>query len=226
MRDCKGIKILLVICPSSHWGENLLPHPEVFWNLWLSHVSFLLSLFLLSQFQHARLLVTSIVLGFLCVWLPQCELLPSWASVVLGFFLTGAELMLLHPGYIQVMAADMLGKCVISSVLSCHSKDLKWCTRVTAQFYSAKQRKVHPWGMRAGWPQRQGVNPSWLPLFICFVSSPLSLPYANWASQEGGMFCFTWSSHYGPRIFFCSIFVGFSLSLSLATTILDSFLLL
>ena len=96
-------------------------------------MSFLLNLFLLSQFQHARLLVTSAVLGFLCIQLPQCELLPSWASVMLGFHLSGAELVLLHPDYIQVMAADMLEKCVISSVLSCHSKDLKCCTRVTAQ---------------------------------------------------------------------------------------------
>ena len=50
MRDCKGIKILLVICPSSHRSEDLLPQPEVFWNLSLSCVSFLLSLFSLSWF--------------------------------------------------------------------------------------------------------------------------------------------------------------------------------
>ena len=108
-------------------------------------MSFLPNLFLLSQFQHARLLVTSTVLGFLCIQLPQCELLPSWASVMLDFHLAGAGLMLLHPDYIQVMAADMLEKCVISSVLSCHSKDLKCCTRVTAQlqfsFIQPSQRK-------------------------------------------------------------------------------------
>ena len=51
-----------------------------------------------------------------------------------------------------------------------------------------KQRIVHSWGVRAGWPQRRGLNPSWLPLFILFVSSPMSLPYANWASQERGVF--------------------------------------
>ena len=44
-RDCKGIKILLGICPFSHRCEDLLPLLEVFWNLRLSHVSFLLSLF-------------------------------------------------------------------------------------------------------------------------------------------------------------------------------------
>ena len=45
MRDCKGNKILLGICPSSHRSEDLLPKPEIFWNLRLSLVSFLLSLF-------------------------------------------------------------------------------------------------------------------------------------------------------------------------------------
>ena len=51
-----------------------------------------------------------------------------------------------------------------------------------------KQRKVHPRALRAGPPQMRGLNPFWLPLFINFVSYALSLPYANWASQEGGMF--------------------------------------
>ena len=44
MRDCKGIKILLGIGPSSHSSEDLLPKPEVFSNLRLSPMSFLLSL--------------------------------------------------------------------------------------------------------------------------------------------------------------------------------------
>ena len=51
-----------------------------------------------------------------------------------------------------------------------------------------KQRKVHPRALRAGPPQMRGLNPFWLPLFINFVSYALSLPSANWASQEGGMF--------------------------------------
>ena len=50
MRDCKGIKILLVICPSRHRGEDFLPQPEVFWNLRLSCMSFLPNWFSLSQF--------------------------------------------------------------------------------------------------------------------------------------------------------------------------------
>ena len=50
MKECKGIKILLAICPSSHRGDDFLPQTEVFWNLRLSHMGFWLSLFLLSQF--------------------------------------------------------------------------------------------------------------------------------------------------------------------------------
>ena len=53
-------------------------------------MSFLLSLFLLSWFS-ARLLVTSTVLGFLHVQLPLQEILPSWASAVLGLRFTGTK---------------------------------------------------------------------------------------------------------------------------------------
>ena len=44
MRDCKGIKIFLAICPSSCRGKDFLPQSEVSWNLRLSHMSFLLGL--------------------------------------------------------------------------------------------------------------------------------------------------------------------------------------
>ena len=88
---------------------------------------------------------------------------------------------------------QLSGECVISSVLSCCSKDLKWWTSDTAllqlRVLFNKQRKLHPQGMRVGQPQRRGVNPSWLPPFIHLSPSPtLSLPYANWASQEGCLF--------------------------------------
>ena len=43
---------------------------------------------------HAVRMFTSTVLGFPCVQLLPRELLPSWASVVLGLSLTGAELRL------------------------------------------------------------------------------------------------------------------------------------
>jgi len=83
-------------------------------------------------FQHSGLLVTWTVLGFHCVQLPQHELWLSWASTVLGLCLAGAEPRLLQPGYIGVMAPDMSGECVISLVLSHHSKDFKHKTNVTA----------------------------------------------------------------------------------------------
>ena len=70
----------------------------------------------------------------------------------------------------------LLGERVTSSVVSRHSKDLKWQTSVTAQLQLrvllGKQRKVQPQGMRAGQPQRWGLNPSWLPLFMFVSSSP------------------------------------------------------
>ena len=69
MRDCKGIKVLLGRCPSSHRSEDLLPFPEVFWNLRLSQVSFLLTSFF-------AVLVSS-MLGFLS--LPLC-----WVFFVLS----------------------------------------------------------------------------------------------------------------------------------------------
>ena len=48
MRACKGIKILLAICPSSHRSEGFLPQPEVSWNRRMRCASFLPTLSLLS----------------------------------------------------------------------------------------------------------------------------------------------------------------------------------
>ena len=112
-------------------------------------------------FQHVGLFVTSTVLGFLHIQPPQSEFSPSWASAVLGPHITGAEPRLLWAGYIQVTAPDMLGGCIISSVLSCHNKDLKLRTSVTAwlqlRVLFSKQRIVHPQDMRAGLPQGRGL---------------------------------------------------------------------
>ena len=64
---------------------------------------------------------------------------------------------------------------------------------ITAPCYSSvlfrKQRKIHPWGMRAGRPKRlkrrKATSPILASLFICFYFLlPWSLPYVNWASQE------------------------------------------
>ena len=94
------------------------------------------------------------MLCFLHIQLPQSELLPSWASAVLGPHIAGDKPRLLWPGYIQVTAPDMSGDYVISSVLSCHNKDLKLRTSITAwlqlRVLFSKQRIVHPRDMRAG----------------------------------------------------------------------------
>ena len=72
---------------------------------------------------------------------------------------------------------------------------------------------------------REGESPL-APLFICFPL-PLSLPCANWASQECCLFYLKSSlqSSYLPLTFLCSIFTGFSLPCLLATTIWDSYFL-
>ena len=61
---------------------------------------------------------------------------------------------------------DKSGEGAISWVLFCGNKDLKWQTNVTAHLQLrvlfSKQRIVHPWGGRAGRPQRRALNPSWV----------------------------------------------------------------
>ena len=90
---------------------------------------------------------------------------------------------------------------------------------VTAQLYLEKQRIVHP---RAASKGETSIHLGFLLLFTCLLPT-LSLPYANWAAQEGGMFV-------SPEVF--TLFCAFSFVLSLqtftflcllATTILDSF---
>ena len=67
----------------------------------------------------------------------------------------------------------------------------------------------------------------WL-LFSYVLSSPLGLPYVNWASQECCLFYLRSSLRSSdlPLTFLCSVFMGFSFPCLLATTILDSYFLL
>ena len=106
---------------------------------------------------------------------------------------------------------------VISSVLSCRSKNLK--QRTDKCYYSSvlllgyssvlfgKQRKVHPRGMRVGQPKRSTEKRERVsilaPRFICFsFLLPLSLPYVNWASQEGCLFHLRFSLWSSDFLFF------------------------
>ena len=127
----------------------------------------------------------------------------------------------------------MLGECVISSVLSCCSRNLKWWTSVTTWLqlnlnggplsqlgYSSvlfgKQRKIYPQAVRAGQPKRRERFNFDSSFYMHFLLPP-SLLYVNWNSQEG---CLTWGSHSSPRTFLCSIFFFFFYFILLYNTVL------
>ena len=85
----------------------------------------------------------------------------------------------------------------------------------SSEFYSASKGKYNLEVWRWADPKGEAsIHLGFLLLCVCLLPT-LSLPYANWASQEEGVFvCENWSSHSSLQIFFCSIFAGFSLSLS------------
>ena len=68
--------------------------------------------------------------------------------------------------------------------------------------------------------EKKPHSPILVPLFYLFYLLPLSLPYGNWANQEGYLLYLRFS---GPWTFLCTIFTGFSLLCLLATAILNSF---
>ena len=116
----------------------------------------------------------------------------------------------------------LLEKCVISSVLSRCGKNLKqWkdqCYSSMLQLSFIWQAKENtPSGMRVGQPKsrKEKKNPqlSFGSSFYLLFLLPLSLPYVNWASQEGYLFYLRFS------LFLCSIFLGFSLLCLLAPPI-------
>ena len=96
---------------------------------------------------------------------------------------------------------------------------------VSAQFYQQAKDSIALKCEGRLTPKGESLNLSWLYLFIYFVSSLLSLPYANWASQEGDVFV--------PPEFLTLVhglsFVPFSRDFPflclLATNILESFFL-
>ena len=98
---------------------------------------------------------------------------------------------------------------------------------VTAQSFIRQTKNSVP-SRRDGTPTpKERPQSSLASFFYTFVSSPDPLEFAlcklDWPRR--GRVCFTWSSHSGLWIFFCSTSVGFSLSLSFSHTILDSFFL-
>ena len=80
------------------------------------------------------------------------------------------------------------------------AKNVKWWMD---QCYSlvlfGKQRKLHPWGVRAGWPKRrrEKLAAQFLPLFLYFISPPhWACPMQLGLARRAA--CFTWGSHSGP----------------------------
>ena len=140
---------------------------------------------------------TKIILSFLSLHLlGQCAI-PFAATAV----------------WIQVMAPDMSGQCVISLVLSRHSKDLKCWTNVTSQLQLSfiLQAKDSTLLRHKGGPTPKERSQSVLAsFFYTFVSSPPWACPMQIGLAKKGHICFTWS----PWILLCSAFAGFSLSLS------------
>ena len=141
MRDCKGIKILLATCLSSHRGKDFLPQLEVFWNLRLSCMNVLPSLFLLSQFPACW---ASCYL--LCAGFSSCSASTEGAFAELGFCCAWPL-----PHAAKVVSArlntrngttDVWGVCSFLGSVSAYQK-LEAIARpsVTAQFYLENKGK-------------------------------------------------------------------------------------
>ena len=91
MRDCKGNKILLAICPSKHRSKDFLPRPEL-WSRRLSLVSFLLTIFVVLVSSMVGFLSLPLrwvffvfdKLGFFCAWPPPHSGQPEVVSARLN----------------------------------------------------------------------------------------------------------------------------------------------
>ena len=182
-------------------------------------MSFLLSLFLLSQFPARWASCHSRCTGFL-----SHSASTLWASAELGFCRPwppprgGPSQDCFNQLNLRNGTRYVEGVC--NFLRSVSSQQKIWNGGpVLPLGYSlvlfGKQRKIYPWGMRAGWPKRR-VGLSLGPVLYVFFSSPLSLPYVTWVSQAGCLF--------HPRSSLWSL-DSFSLLCLLATTILDSFFL-
>ena len=208
MRDCKGIKILLAIYPSSREGEDFLPQPKVFWNLRLSCVSSLLSLFLLSWFSR----------GCWAFCRFPCAGFSSHSSSTVGAF---AELGFccacppLYRGQAEVVSAtlslrngtiDVGGVCnFLGSVSPQHKVEaMDWLVLQLSFIWQVKENtSLRPEGWLTQKIQKEekpGAN--FVSSFSVLFLLPLSLSYVNWASQEGCLF-------YLPLFYFCGFFLFF-----------------
>ena len=176
-RDCKGFKILLAICPSSHRSEDCLPQQEVFWNLRLSFV---------SKFVFAVLVSSR--LGFLplplhWVFFPFSFHRGSFCWV--GFLLCSASTLRGRAWVVSVRLnprngmIDVGGVCNFPASVSLQQKFEATDGPVfqLSCIWQAKEKT-----------RREARGSIFAPLFLCFFLLLLSLPYVNWAGQEGCLF--------------------------------------
>ena len=126
----------------------------------------------------------------------------------------------------------VLGEFVISSALSCCSKNLKqWMDKCYSSVLFGKQRKINPQSTKQANPkdvkrrESRAVRGSILTLlFMCFFLLPLSLPYVNSVRQEGCLLPLAvLTLVLGPS--FVLFMQAFSFLCLLATAILHSFFL-
>ena len=123
----------------------------------------------------------------------------------------------------------MSGECVTSPVLSLCNKNLKWWT---GQCYSSMLQLSFIWQAKENASLRHEGGPTQKTLgeeknllhpcliltpfyvFVFFFLLPLSLPYVNWASQEGCLFYLTFSLRSSdlPLFYFPGLFPSLSFS--------------
>ena len=116
------------------------------------------------------------MLGFLHSELPLNELLPSWASAVLGLHLAGAKTGLFQPGQTWEVAPDTSRECVISLVLSPGNKDLKWQTKVLQLGYSSVKYTPEAWG-QANPKGEVSICLDFLLSYVCLLSPSPHQPH-------------------------------------------------
>ena len=96
---------------------------------------------------------------------------------------------------------------------------------VSAQFYRQAKDSLPSKCEGRLTPKGESLNLSWLYLFIHLVSSLLSLPFANWASQEGDVFVSPEFLTLVHGFSFVPFSQDFPFPCLLATAILDFFFL-
>ena len=169
---------MLAIYPSSHRNEDLLPYPEVFWNLRLSCVSLLPSFFCCPSFQHTGLLVTST--GY---WVFFVFTFHHWSFCRVGFLLCLASALLGvgQAGVVSVRLSlshstrNVRGMCNFLGSVSPQQRFemADWCySSVTAQSFIRQAKESTPWKREGRLTPKERTQSVLLSSFYTFVSLP------------------------------------------------------